>query len=90
MVRKIKDIEVLKENVSEIDHKVLKLLEKRFEISKKIGKCKLEMGLKIQDEKAEKKLITIRCEKTNLPEEFVEDLFTLILNQSKKLQLGLK
>ncbi len=76
----------LREQISEIDRKVLEQLEERMRISKDISKVKKETNLPIEDKKREEELILNRQSYTSINKEFVEDLFKLIIKESKRIQ----
>ena len=72
--------------IDQIDKQLLELLEKRFEISKKIGQHKKENGIKIHQPEREKQIIESKTQRTQLPKEFIKELFQLIFKQSKEVQ----
>lgn len=78
----------LREELNEIDEKLGKLLIRRFEIAKEIGRHKKENGFPIEDLQREREIIDNRIDKFNLPDCFVEELFLLIFKHSKKVQNG--
>ncbi len=86
----VKEIINLRKKINKLDSKLIKILEKRFEVCKKIGKYKSKRGILILDKKREKEIIKNLCEKTNLSRDFVKKLLCLILGESKKLQKNLK
>jgi len=78
-----------RKQINEIDNQILKLLRKRFEISKKIGKYKKQNNLSIKNKKREKQLIQKnkdKAEKLNLKSAFVKIIFRLILKESRRIQ----
>jgi len=87
MVEKISEF---REKIDELDIQLLNILEERFEVCKKIGKYKLEKNIPIEDKQREQEIIQSKCEKTELPEDFVKRLFSLIFEESKKLQREIK
>jgi len=79
----------LRKQVDETDNKIIELLKKRFEISKKIGKYKKQNNLSIKNKKREKHLLEKnknKAKRHNLKPKFVKKLFKLILKESKKIQ----
>lgn len=86
----VKEIVNLRKKINKLDSKLIKILEKRFAVCKKIGKYKSKRGILILDKKREKEIIKNLCKKTNFSRDFVKKLFCLILGESKKLQKNLK
>ena len=76
----------LRKEIDRIDGEIFDLLKRRFEISKKIGRVKAGNGLDIEDIEREKAMIEKRIEESGLSEDFVEKLFELIFEESKRLQ----
>ena len=67
---------------------MINLLEKRFEISREIGKIKRENNFEIEDKQRERKIIENRISNSRLSKEFIIDLFDLIFQESKLMQGG--
>jgi len=78
-------IEFRKE-IDTIDGKMIKLLEKRFEKSREIGKIKRENGFEIEDRQREKEIVEKRISSSKLSREFIINLFDLIFKESKIIQ----
>lgn len=76
----------LRKQIDNIDSKIIKLIEKRFEISREIGKLKRENGFEIEDKKREKEIIENRISNSKLSKEFTMNLFNLIFKESKIMQ----
>lgn len=79
-------MEELRNKIDQIDNKILKLLEQRFKICKKIGDYKKQNNLPIQYLQREKEIITTKTNMTNLNKTFIKELFELIFKESKKIQ----
>jgi chorismate mutase len=75
-----------RDGIDNIDNQLGKLLEERFDLCKKIGEYKKDNCLKITNNNREKEIINRICRNTNLSEDFVKDLFGLIIGESKKIQ----
>ena len=84
------NLDSLRNKVDEIDSQLFNLLEERFKVSKLIGIYKKERGLKIEDKDRENDLMDKRKKLSNLPEDFVNKLFELILYESKKIQRAVR
>jgi len=80
----------LREEINEIDTSLILLLKKRFDISKDIGKYKIENNLPIENKEREKEIIASIVETSGLDEDFISDVFNLIFKESKRLQVELK
>jgi len=75
-----------RQRIDSIDSEILKLLEERFEICKKIGEFKKENELPVEDVEREKQVIEHKKQLSDLDDDFVEKLFELIMKESKRLQ----
>lgn|GEM_PF-1266703 len=80
-------LQEMREEIDEIDRKIIKLLERRFQIVNEIAKLKRELGLRIEDNEREASIIE-NCKKSSkeLDEEFIEELMRLVISHSKKIQ----
>lgn len=83
-----KKIDKLREEIDEVDQKLMNLLLKRFSITKKIGQVKTSNLIDIDDSTREDKIINHLSNKANnnLKKEDIADIFKLIFNISKNLQ----
>ena len=86
----VKELVKLRGEINKLDNKLINLLKKRFEISKKVGKYKLKKGLVVEDKKREKEIFNAKCKKSQLSKSFTKKLFSLIFVESKRLQRNLK
>ncbi len=75
-----------RDKIDAIDFEILDLLEKRFELSKKLGIYKKQRGFYIEDKIREEDAIKARFGRNDMPEEFVRKLFALIFEHSKNAQ----
>jgi chorismate mutase len=78
-----------RKQIDKINNKILKLLSKRMKVSEKIGECKKVRNAPIRDEKREKELLNMiskQAKKHKLDEKFIEDVFQIILSESRRKQ----
>jgi len=78
-----------RKQINTIDALVIALLGKRMKFTKKIGKLKKKAGLAIWDKKREMRLRKIYKaigKKDGLSEEFIDKLFDVIFDESRRLQ----
>jgi len=76
-----------REEIDEIDKTILQLLAKRFFVAEKIRKYKRKFQLKIKDKDREKEMFEKRknlAKKLNLPSNFIEKIFKLIIKETIK------
>ena len=83
-------LERLRRDIDGIDKKILKLLSRRLNISKKIGEYKKMNHFPVQDKAREKKLIEDRLQRFQElgfdDPIFVQELFQLIMKKSREVQ----
>ena len=85
-----KDLETIRESISEVDNKILELLAKRREISHDVAKAKVQDGSSLRDPKREQEILGdyIRSGKQKgLDSYFVTKVFHEIINDSIRTQL---
>lgn len=75
-----------REQIDKIDKEIIDLLEERMEVSKEIGRIKEENDLEVVDPKREKEIIRSRQRWTRLDNRFIEKLYELIFEESRKQQ----
>jgi len=80
------EISELRKRVEKIDSKIIRLFEKRVELSKEIGLIKRDNGFKIEDLSRENKIIEEKKKNSSLNRKFTKDLFRLIFKESKRIQ----
>jgi chorismate mutase len=83
-------LKALREKINTIDESIIKLLAERQEISKDIGRLKVEMGVDIVDPERELALLEFhrRLGVTYaLSTEFIGHIFNIIIMESRTLQL---
>jgi len=85
----MRKLDNFRKEIDKINLQIMGLLKKRIKISKEIGKYKKQNGLSILDAKREQKIynkLKIYADEKGLDRKFVEDLFKLIIKQSRKEQ----
>ena len=82
------ELDVLREQIDEIDRKIVALYEKRAAVSKRVGAYKKQAGLTVLDEQREKSVIASRVrllvDETLAPD--IEELFCLMMRLSREKQ----
>lgn len=76
------ELEQLRKKIDQVDKKLVSLLGRRFELTKKVGIYKKKMRLKPYDKKREKDMMAKRFEwgkKQKLDETFIKQLFKVII-----------
>jgi len=79
----------LRTKIDQLDQNLLKLLAKRKKVVLEICKFKREQGLELEDKKREREMLVKRKEVAQdlgLNEGFIEELFQLIIKESKRIQ----
>jgi monofunctional chorismate mutase len=74
--------------IDEIDGKIISLLKKRMDVSKKVGELKTELQIPIEDKSRENDIIERLSElaEGNLSEEQLIHIFTAVFGSSKQIQ----
>jgi chorismate mutase len=75
----------LRRKIDSIDKKILRLLEKRVEIAKKIIKTKIKRGLEITDRKREKEIIENlkKATKNKILKKYLSQIYKIVFKISK-------
>ncbi len=84
-------IKELRKKIELIDAEIIKMLARRQSLSKNIGKLKAKNALKIKDTNRETELKQLHAslsEKYHLDNTCIQQLFKIIINESKKIQGG--
>jgi len=84
-------IDKSRESINEIDEEILKLLSKRKDLVKEIGKLKNSLDIPIFDKKREEEIldkISQKAKKHGLNKEFTEEIFRAIFKNSRTSQQG--
>jgi len=81
------NLKELRDNIDEIDQKIIRLLEKRFAIVEDVAKLKKSQNLEIEDGDREKDVLDTWMKNTDkIDPSFLEKVVGLILDYSKKVQ----
>ena len=88
-VDKNKQLVYFREQINNIDTEILYLIKRRFTVVKKIAKYKKENSLEIYQKQREEELfnfLTLKSREMSLNENFVQNIFDLIIVESKNEQ----
>lgn len=78
----------LRNQIDVIDNQIVSLLSQRLKISKQIGYEKLRNNIELYDKEREDLLIESLCAaEVELPSEYIESIYRLLLNQTRELVL---
>lgn len=83
------DLQDLRAQIEEVDHKMLKLLQKRNELVRQIGEVKKSMGLPIGNQELENQMLekyTQTAEQLGVCPELVQNLFEEIFWDARRIQ----
>ena len=82
------DLNELRKEIDAVDAEIVKLFEKRLEISERIAAYKKNAGIPIQDptREAEKIAQIQNLTHTDFARQHIEELYTLLMSLSRKLQ----
>ena len=83
------ELDKYRKQIDEINSEIIRLLGKRMDLVKMIGKFKKQNGVKILDEKREKEIfkrLREEAKKEKLNEDFINKLFKLVIKNSRKVQ----
>jgi chorismate mutase/prephenate dehydratase len=77
-----------RKQIDKIDKKIIKLFEKRMDVSKCVGEYKREKGIAIFDAEREMEIIKTRTSQIKNPEykEYAKDFFENLMSISKEMQ----
>ncbi len=78
------EIDELRMEIDEIDEDILKLIEERLIVAKKIGQIKRSQGLEIYDPKREEEILDRISSKTSLQKDFINKIFKDIMEYCRK------
>lgn len=85
----MKQLNILRKQIDEIDKKLIVLLAQRAAVSKKIGDSKKKHNKPVLDAKRWKTVLQTRIQQGKihtLPEDFIKKIFTLIHTYSQNIQ----
>lgn len=80
------DFAAKRQLIDGIDKKILALLKERFLIAREIGEIKKKNRLAVFDKARESEIILKRTKESGMNEDFVEKLFEVIFEESRRLQ----
>ena len=82
------DLKDLRKEIDDVDHRIVELFEKRMEISERLAAYKQKEGMPIRDEarEAEKIRQVQNLTHTDFNRQHIEELYTLFISLSRKLQ----
>ena len=82
------DLKELRKEIDSVDAEIVKLFEKRMEISERMAECKQKAGLPVQDLSREKEKIqqVQKMTHTDFNREHIEELYTVLISLSRQLQ----
>lgn len=78
----------LREEIDEIDEKLIALLKTRMDVSKKVGKLKVTLDIPVEDKEREEEIIQRLGELADgkLKEEQLIRIFAAVFKSSKQIQ----
>jgi chorismate mutase len=76
----------LRKQIDKIDVNIVKIINRRFSICKKIGVIKKKEGIAIEDLKREAQILDKRTKNSSLDKKFTKKLFRMLFNEAKRLQ----
>lgn len=82
-------LDTLREEINRIDEDIIGLLSRRMEVVKKIAALKKVKGIPVEDRDREKTLflkLEREARRNNINEEFVSEVFGIIVSHSKLIQ----
>jgi chorismate mutase len=77
-------IEQMREKIDRIDSKIVKLLEERVDLAKKIGESKRKHNMPIADPTREQEILIRVTENTKLDKPFLKKIFGAIIEYCKQ------
>lgn len=82
------NLNVLRREIDRIDLNLLRLLNRRADVARKIGRLKKRHGLPVQDRKREQAVLARMLQRNGgpLPQESVRGIFREVLRQNRRLQ----
>jgi chorismate mutase len=84
-----KPIEKYRNEIDDLNKKIVDLLGKRMDLARKIGKIKRKEGIQVRDYEREHQVLTAIREYArlhDLPEKYIEQVFELIIKASREEQ----
>ena len=75
-----------RKEIDAIDNEMMKLLVKRFEVTKKIRRHKKMNNLPVMDRGREEHILQEKTGSSGLPRKFVKDFYKVIFEESRRIQ----
>ncbi len=72
--------------IDSVDNEIMKLLCKRFEITKKIRRYKKANNLPVMDKERERQILQEKTGSSGLPRKFVKDFYKIVFEESRRVQ----
>lgn len=82
----VEEIADWRKEIDAIDTEMMKLLVKRFEVTKKIRRYKKMNNLPVMDKKREEHIVQEKIGSSGLPRKFIKDFYKLIFEESRRIQ----
>jgi monofunctional chorismate mutase len=82
------EIEEQRRSIDKIDSQLVRLLEKRWNAARKIGKAKRKKGLEYYDQGREEQILEKVSGKTKLEREFIREIFSRIMEYCRNGERG--
>lgn len=82
-------LEDCRREISDIDEKIIKLIDQRIEVSKKIFEAKRMEGRQISDPKREKRVLSMAADlarERNLDADAIREIFVILIRMSLEKQ----
>lgn len=82
-------LEIIRKKIDALDDRLLNILASRLQLVQKIGRTKKKRGELIENKSREEFILNLmksKAVKLQLSTKFVEDIYKLILKESKKIQ----
>ena len=82
------DMSELRAEIDRIDSEIIRLLKTRFDVAREIGEAKKGLDLEVEDLSRDRLVLENYKENagSELDEDFIEELVSLILRYSKEVQ----
>ena len=82
------DLNELRKEIDAVDAEIVRLFEKRMEISERMAAYKQKAGIPVRDQEREKeKILKVQSlTHTAFNREHIEELYTVLISLSRKLQ----
>jgi aspartate aminotransferase len=84
------ELELLRENVRDVTTEIMRAVQQRLELARKIGEVKSKLGIDVKDEKVEHDIrmtVLLFAEEIGLSTEFALRLLNILLSESEHVQM---